>query len=726
MTSEYPCTAESTDAALVAGSLAGDREAFRQIVERHQTLVCSIAYCATGSLTLSEDLAQETFLAAWRQLPELRDPSKLRPWLCGIARFVVGKELRRQGREPVHDAEPLESVNELTTMELLPSERVINTEEQAILWHCVARVPEIYREPLVLFYRENQSIERVAEALELTEDAVAQRLARGRKLLQEQALAYMEGALRSTKPSHAFTIGVLAALPLAATPAKAATAGAAVKGSSAAKTVIGLATIGTILLFWSLLAFLAFVGDCAGFEMSRACARSSRQRENVIRFWKTIAVGFALFIVVPFLYQDFLFYLGFLGGCAGFAISWAFAKSSRQTGRIIRFWRIFAISFAVIFVIPYWCAAAISPDLESRFWERVFHYLPQFLGENGTKSLLNSLQWAVQPKLRFDLFWTLVIAALVIWIRGWWRDLDDDVAARQKPLRREKGRFVTWLSLGLVGPVGQLALVLGLMLCQTPGPETLPRAPDAEVHAEIQRILDGNKNAEWLPGLHTSYLAGTKTFSVRPWPNLRVSDPSIHWGSSEASIHEWVKEIITKNRAVGWTVDKDGTKALRLYPDGIGRLPFWAVENESLLREQDQSRVARPAIASHGGTREAWPLEWILPFFIAPMGMVTLLRLIGRRRWKTVSTGTVEISTRETSEPAGMLLALRGDQVVRRVFGITFAAVFLLGFSANAITAMGLNVVLFVGLVKGAFLGLVVGIAAVYLLTKRKASGGKI
>jgi len=49
--------------------------------------VCSLAYCATGSLTESEDLAQETFLAAWRQLAELREPSKLRPWLCGIARL---------------------------------------------------------------------------------------------------------------------------------------------------------------------------------------------------------------------------------------------------------------------------------------------------------------------------------------------------------------------------------------------------------------------------------------------------------------------------------------------------------------------------------------------------------------------------------------------------------------------------------------------------------------
>ncbi|MGP8198015.1 MAG: RNA polymerase sigma factor [Limisphaerales bacterium] len=299
MTTEKACTAEFNDAELVAESLAGHRDAFRQIVERHQTLVCSLAYCATGSLTQSEDLAQETFLAAWRQLAELREPSKLRPWLCGITRFVIGKELRRQGHEPVHAAAALETVNELAAPEPLPSERVMSREEEAILWHCVARIPEIYREPLVLFYREHQSIERVAGALELSEDVVKQRLARGRKLLQEQALAYVEGALQNTNPGHALTVSVLAALPLSATSAKVLAAGAAVKGSSTAKTVAGLAALGAIILFYSLLGFLAFVGVCAGYGMGRACARSSRQCENGIRFWRTLAISCVVFLVIP-------------------------------------------------------------------------------------------------------------------------------------------------------------------------------------------------------------------------------------------------------------------------------------------------------------------------------------------------------------------------------------------------------------------------------------------
>jgi RNA polymerase sigma factor (sigma-70 family) len=93
----------------VEWSLTGNRSAFATIVKRYQSLVCSITYNATGSLSLSEDLAQETFLAAWKQLSELREPARLRSWLCGITRFLVGKEFRRQGREPIHAAEQLET-----------------------------------------------------------------------------------------------------------------------------------------------------------------------------------------------------------------------------------------------------------------------------------------------------------------------------------------------------------------------------------------------------------------------------------------------------------------------------------------------------------------------------------------------------------------------------------------------------------------------------------------
>src|SRR5688572_18487673 len=221
-----------SDADLVANTLAGDRQAFGAIVARYQSLICSMAFSATGSLSQSEDLAQETFVTGWKQLKRLREPAKLRSWLCGIARNLIHSALRQQGRDPGHAAEPLESAQALPAEEPLPAEHAISNEEQAILWRSLERIPETYREVLVLFYREHQSIQQVAEALELTEDTVKQRLSRGRKLLHAEVVSFVEGALARTNPGKAFTVGVLAALPAFTISAQAAAAGVtAAKGS---------------------------------------------------------------------------------------------------------------------------------------------------------------------------------------------------------------------------------------------------------------------------------------------------------------------------------------------------------------------------------------------------------------------------------------------------------------------------------------------------------------
>src|SRR5476649_1475015 len=91
---------EHADAELVAQARHGDRDAFGRIVARYQALICALAYNATGSLTQSEDLAQESFVIAWKQLPALREPEKLRSWLCGIVRNLGRQAHRDEKFEP--------------------------------------------------------------------------------------------------------------------------------------------------------------------------------------------------------------------------------------------------------------------------------------------------------------------------------------------------------------------------------------------------------------------------------------------------------------------------------------------------------------------------------------------------------------------------------------------------------------------------------------------------
>lgn len=282
--SENPALASAmSDADLVAAYLAGDRHAFARIVERYQRLLCSLAYSATGDMGASEDAAQETFIAAWGQLGGLREPDKLRPWLCGILRHKVGRFRRRFGRDAVQGAESLETAGMLATEDLPAAEKAMRDEEKILLWRALERVPVLYREPLVLYYRESRSIEHVAAALDLTEDAVKQRLARGRRLLQEQALVFVENALERTTPGKAFTLSVLAALPATIPmPAKVGLgAAAATQGGMIVKTT-GLA---------ALLASVSGVVSAAmqlraGLDQSR----TPRERRTVV--WATIGSFF--------------------------------------------------------------------------------------------------------------------------------------------------------------------------------------------------------------------------------------------------------------------------------------------------------------------------------------------------------------------------------------------------------------------------------------------------
>jgi RNA polymerase sigma factor (sigma-70 family) len=285
-------TAVNSDTQLVEWSLTGDRNAFRQIVERYQSLVCSITYNATGSLTLSEDLAQDTFVAAWKQLSELREPAHLRAWLCGITRFLVGKELRRQGREPIHAAESLEAIHDPPSPEPSPSSQAVTREEEAILWRALERIPDAYRQPLILFYREQQSVERVAIELDLTEDAVKQRLSRGRKLLHEEVIAFVEGTLTRTAPGQEFSSAVLAALPMAAASAATATAGATAKGTAAAKSGFLAASLATLA------PFIGIVGGIASQWLVVRATTDARER-RLQKIWFTVFWIFILVWCVP-------------------------------------------------------------------------------------------------------------------------------------------------------------------------------------------------------------------------------------------------------------------------------------------------------------------------------------------------------------------------------------------------------------------------------------------
>lgn len=197
-----------TDESLVLASREGNRDAFADLIERYRNLVFGVAFNGLGDFSRSEDVAQETFVTAWEKGFNLAEPARIAGWLCGIARNLVRNERRKHSRETASEVAQATAADGQTSVE----DQTIAAEEADFLWTVLERIPENYREPLVLYYREEASIADVAKAMDVSEDVVRQRLSRGRKMLEERVTELVEGTLGKRRPSKEFAAGVFLAI----------------------------------------------------------------------------------------------------------------------------------------------------------------------------------------------------------------------------------------------------------------------------------------------------------------------------------------------------------------------------------------------------------------------------------------------------------------------------------------------------------------------------------
>ena len=233
----------ATDAELALAARDRDRagkDAFVEIVRRHQAAVSAVAYSVTRRIGLTDDIAQETFLKAWKRVSTLRELGKLKAWLTKIAHDCAVDALRR---ERPHASLDDEASAALEAPGAPPDKAAADAEEEHLIWTMLESLPENMRTPLVMFYREGESVAAVAAALDLSEDAVKQRLSRGRELLREKLSGVVEGVLRRRVPAAVFIITIATAIGALTAPAALAAASFSVGGGAASS----LGTAGTQL-----------------------------------------------------------------------------------------------------------------------------------------------------------------------------------------------------------------------------------------------------------------------------------------------------------------------------------------------------------------------------------------------------------------------------------------------------------------------------------------------
>ncbi|HEX8558404.1 MAG TPA: sigma-70 family RNA polymerase sigma factor [Pyrinomonadaceae bacterium] len=178
---------------LVARVRAGDEEAFRLIFDRYSRPLLGFIYDMVGDRSQAEDLAQETFVRAFRGLSTLREETKLSTWLFGIARNCALEQLRARRRDAANveiDAEPaFEAPDHART----PAGQLLDKELSGVIQKALARLDEDKRTVFTLKVLQQRSYEEIAEITGFSVGKLKTDLHRARAEMRKRIGPYLGG-----------------------------------------------------------------------------------------------------------------------------------------------------------------------------------------------------------------------------------------------------------------------------------------------------------------------------------------------------------------------------------------------------------------------------------------------------------------------------------------------------------------------------------------------------
>jgi RNA polymerase sigma-70 factor (ECF subfamily) len=175
----WPVAELRDEDAVVSAARDGDRAAFGRLYDRYARMVHGILLARVPPREV-DDLVQEVFLSALRQLHALRDVSRFGPWLGTITRNRANDYFRK--------AIPVEKVTDPVSENQAESQKTNHAAEQEanVILAVVRALPEAYREPLILRLVEGMTGPEIAERTGLTHGSVRVNLFRGMRLLREK------------------------------------------------------------------------------------------------------------------------------------------------------------------------------------------------------------------------------------------------------------------------------------------------------------------------------------------------------------------------------------------------------------------------------------------------------------------------------------------------------------------------------------------------------------
>lgn len=175
--------------AIIKRVLAGDNNAFGELVEAYQTKVYNLALRMCGSQDDAFDLAQEAFFRAWRGLPGFQADAAFSTWLFRLTANVCLDWLRAKKRRPTVSLTTVDDEGEQTQLEIPdpgkgPEELLLAAEDRAALTKAMNELPVEFRQILTMRAINDMSYAEIAAVLNIREGTVKSRLNRARMALR--------------------------------------------------------------------------------------------------------------------------------------------------------------------------------------------------------------------------------------------------------------------------------------------------------------------------------------------------------------------------------------------------------------------------------------------------------------------------------------------------------------------------------------------------------------
>src|SRR5438034_7343880 len=190
----------ATDHALLQGTLAGDHDAFAELVGRYRNQITSYIYRMTNDYDGAVDLAQETFLRVYRAAGRYQTTHAFSTYIYRIATNLAISELRKRKRRRLVSLTGLLSSGEGEEARDFdaPDERpladaeLVDAEQKRVVKRAILTLPDKYRAPLVLRDVEGKSYDEIAAILCTSEGTVKSRINRARNFLRDKMRNYIQ------------------------------------------------------------------------------------------------------------------------------------------------------------------------------------------------------------------------------------------------------------------------------------------------------------------------------------------------------------------------------------------------------------------------------------------------------------------------------------------------------------------------------------------------------